>query len=230
MQDPLFARPLDLKTKKHGNVLGVWLLPIAAPLKQITLQEEKWSNELPPKRQKEYRVSRAYARLVMSNIFGVNTLEIPLFAPPGKAPQLEEGWGFISLSHCKDALLIGWSPYEIGVDIENSKRKINALTLGERILSVNEKNVIKNIDKRNFNQAILAKWVEKEAAIKWQRGNLFKDLNQWESSPHSDFYFHQSISKKVYVKLISLRIWLIAIAYDNEKHPHDPIICLDKVS
>ncbi len=161
----------------------------------------------------------------MSNIFGVNTLEIPLFAPPGKAPQLEEGWGFISLSHCKDALLIGWSPYEIGVDIENSKRKINALTLGERILSVNEKNVIKNIDKRNFNQAILAKWVEKEAAIKWQRGTLYKDIKKWESNINSGFYFHQSIGKKVYVKSIKYKSWQLAIAYNKDKHKSIPIIC-----
>tara|TARA_Y100001968_G_scaffold333945_1_gene401596 strand:+ start:7663 stop:8355 length:693 start_codon:yes stop_codon:yes gene_type:complete len=230
VQDLLFAKSLDSKFKKDEDNLRIWLFPLAAPLKQITAQEKKWANELEAKRKIEFTSSRAYARLAISNIYNVDPLDVPLFAPPGKAPKLKKGWGFISLSHCQNGVLIGWSPYPIGVDIEISKRMINGNNLKERILSVKEKENFKNIDIKKVNEHILSKWVAKEAAIKWQRGNLFKDLNQWESSPHSDFYFHQSISKKVYVKLISLRIWLIAIAYDNEKHPHDPIICLDKVS
>ena len=167
MQDPLFARPLDSKTKKNERALGVWLFPIAAPLKQITLQEEKWAQQLPPKRKEEYVLSRGYARFAISNIFKVSPLKIPLLAPPGKAPDLDDGWGYVSLSHCNNAILIGWSPYKIGVDIERADRVINANNLGEKILSFNEKEMLKNMSSNNINKEILSKWVAKESAIKW---------------------------------------------------------------
>ena len=49
---------------------------------------------------------------------GLDPLKIPLKADPGKPPLLEKGWGHISMSHCSDALLVGWSLEKIGVDLE----------------------------------------------------------------------------------------------------------------
>ena len=48
---------------------------------------------------------------------GLEPLEIPLKADPGKPPLLTEELGHISMSHCSDALLIGWSSTKIGVAV-----------------------------------------------------------------------------------------------------------------
>ena len=225
MQDPLFARPLDSKRKNHEKVLGVWLFPASAPLKQITQQEEKWSNELSPKRKAEYKLSRGYARFAISNIFKVNPLSIPLFSPPGKAPKLAEGWGHMSLSHCNNAILIGWSPYPIGVDIERSKRVINSTSLGKRIFGINEEKILAEAKGKKLNNIILSKWVEKEAAIKWQKGNIFKDIKKWENLFNSNQYTHQITRQIVCVESIDYKDWKIAIAYNKKGHKSIPIIC-----
>ena len=57
---------------------------------------------------------------------GLEPLEIPLKADPGKPPLLADGLGYISMSHCSDALLIGWSSTKIGVDIERKDRQFQA--------------------------------------------------------------------------------------------------------
>ena len=68
----------------------------------------------------------------MANMTGLNPLDIPLKADPGEPPFLAEGWGHISMSHCSDALLIGWSSGKIGVDIERKDRKFQAYKLSKR--------------------------------------------------------------------------------------------------
>ena len=94
-----------------------------APLKTISSTEQIWALELSGKRSREYQHSRGYIRQALSELWQIPALNIPLYAPPGKSPQLSEGWGHISMSHCCDALFIGWSPKRIGVDIERIDRR-----------------------------------------------------------------------------------------------------------
>ena len=164
---------------------------------------------------------------MLSTLFGINALKIPLFAPPGKAPELKKGWGYVNLSHCSDALLIGWSPHKIGVDIERSDRAFNSSALAKKMFTDKEKIILKKKNNEKSHKTILTKWVAKEAATKWQRGSLFQDLNQWESCDDSTFYFHRSNGYKVFIDLLDLKSWTIAIAYNKEKHMRLPIICLE---
>ena len=87
-----------------------------------------------------------YARYLLSLIHNISPLEIPFYSPPGSPPELKNNLGFISISHCKDACLIGWSRYPIGVDIED---KIENLELTK---SLNIIQKTKNYFYLNINQ------------------------------------------------------------------------------
>ena len=55
-----------------------------------------------------YLESRAYIRQSLGNLFNLDPLEIPLTANPGEPPKLPNGMGYLSLSHCNDAIVIAW--------------------------------------------------------------------------------------------------------------------------
>ena len=81
----------------------------------------------------------------MYNMTGIDPLDIPLKADPGKPPFLAAGWGHISMSHCSDALLIGWSSAKIGVDIERKDRQLQAHKLSKRFFTQSENCEIENL-------------------------------------------------------------------------------------
>ena len=72
-------------------------------------------------------------RHLIAELLQISAAELPLQAPPGQAPELTDGWGFVSLSHCPDALLVAWSPWRIGVDFERADRRFRR-TLVRRFL------------------------------------------------------------------------------------------------
>ena len=228
MQDLQFARTLTSKPNTNSSVLGIWLFPITKPLKKITPIEEKWANILPARKQREYKYSRSYVRFALSTLFGIEPLKIPLFAPPGKPPKLAKGWGYMNLSHCNNALLIGWSSKKIGVDIENANRSFNAIKLAERICSTKENKLIKDLEIEEIRKIVLSRWIAKEAAFKWQQGVLYKDLNQWQNNENTKIYTNKKEGKQVFIDLIDIDSWKIGIAYDKNIHPSSPIICFDK--
>ena len=45
----------------------------------------------------------------MAKLFEMDPLSIPLISEPGKPPSLYKGFGYASITYCRDALLIGWS-------------------------------------------------------------------------------------------------------------------------
>ena len=67
----------------------------------------------------------------------------------------------------------------------------------------------------------------KEAAIKWQRGNLFKDLSEWETDEYGQNAFHRSLNSKVNLHLIDYNSWLIAIAYNQNIDLNQAILCIN---
>ncbi len=123
-----------------SRLLPLWLFPLDSPLKEISSKEEKVANLLSYNRAKEYKYARGYTRFALSELFKIKPLDIPLFSSPGKAPLLENGLGHLSFSHCSDALLIGWSPSPLGIDIERSDRTISAERIVKRFFNKEEKN------------------------------------------------------------------------------------------
>tara|TARA_Y100001968_G_scaffold45599_1_gene35663 strand:+ start:38266 stop:38928 length:663 start_codon:yes stop_codon:yes gene_type:complete len=220
---------LPSQINQNASVLGLWLFPVAAPLKQITLEEKKWASQLSPKRKKEFIHSRGYARLALSTRFQVNPLEIPLHSLPGQAPELARGWGYISISHCKDALLIGWSEDKIGVDIERSDRLFNPEKLINLFLSDSEKETLNNKNLTSKRKLLLSNWVIKEAAIKWQRGTLYKDIKQWVLNENQSEVLHQSLKLIIKTEFITFRSWYIGIACNKKSNLSPPILCFNKL-
>ncbi|QNG27387.1 4'-phosphopantetheinyl transferase superfamily protein [Synechococcus sp. HK01-R] len=118
-------------------------------------------------------------RQLLGELMDVEPLAIPLDAPPAAPPTLAPGWGCVSLSHCPDALLVGWGPRKLGVDLERRDRMLPAEALARRFFPPEERVQLRGLEPLALRQAVLDRWVIKEAAIKWQRGALAKDLPQW---------------------------------------------------
>ena len=104
---------------------AIWFYEKNISLIEVTNEEKKWARDLSPIRAREYLLARGYLRKSLSNLLDIDPLSIPLKAPPSKPPLLEDGLGFVSISHCKDALVLGWSEEKIGLDIEISNRICN---------------------------------------------------------------------------------------------------------
>jgi len=158
---------------------------------------------------------------------GLDPLQIPLKADPGQPPLLEEGWGHVSISHCCDALLIGWSTGKIGVDIERKDRKLHAHKLSRRFFSQYENSKIENLTSSQATEEVLRRWVVKEAAIKWQNGKISNNLSQWVSEHNSSFAYHKKLGYKVKVYKKNYEKWTYAIALNENFITNEPIICIN---
>ncbi len=198
--------------------------------KPITAREEAYARALPSTRAMQFQHSRGCVRKALAELLKVPALTIPLNAPPGKPPKLAKGWGYISFSHCCDALFIGWSKKKIGVDIERTDRSFNANELAKRYYSNKEIDSLKDLkdDELRFN--VLKKWVIKEAAIKWQRGRLLENISHWNYCDKSRLATHNQHGFQVKVHQIINNIWCLGIAYDRNVHPETLIICQDGIN
>ncbi len=209
---------------KNPRLLPLWLYPIDSPLKRISPAEEKIARLLPPIRAYQYRLVRGYARFALSKFLKINALDIPLDALPGKAPKLGNNLGYISFSHCKDAVLIGWSAAKIGVDLERSDRKLAASQLANRCFTKEELKHLQQFTASSLNSKVLENWVLKEAVIKWQRGQIAKDCIHWNINQESSIAAHKKLNYKVNVFIKHFQNWLIGIAYSDLIHKDEIII------
>ena len=200
---------------------------MSSKLLPISSEEKKWVQKLKPKRGMIYHFSRGCIRNVMSNMTGLDPLDIPLKADPGKPPLLAEGWGHISISHCYDALLIGWSSKKIGVDIERKDRQFQAQKLSKRFFTKHENCELEHLNHIQAKELVLKRWVVKEAAIKWQNGKIATNLNQWIWKNKSQFAYNKKFGHKVKVYGQSHDQWTFAIALDGDLITNKPILCLN---
>ncbi len=216
-----------LKEFCSPRVLPIWLFPLNLPIKSLSIEEKLCANKLPAKRAKEFAHSRSYAREALSELWGLPPLSIPLKAPPGKAPELKPGWGHISISHCCDALLVGWSDKKIGIDIERADRRFSAQKIASRYYSKEEQQSLNNVKGQELHYAILKQWVGKESCIKWQKGSIKSDLREWVFPDYMKYAIHNSHQYKVQIYHINLGPWIIAVASDKVLAKTFPTICLD---
>ncbi len=186
-----------------------------------TSSELQIASKLSQPRAKIFLETRYYMRDALSALFNINPLKIPIKANPGKPPKLPNGMGYISISHCKDAFIIGWYRENIGVDIERSDRDFNYQKLARKYFQE------ENIKNYNLNKyLILKEWSAIEAAIKCDRGKLSKDIKEWKYKINTENLYHTS--KKIKLNLIQIPFldWTISIAYKNNSLYELPkIIC-----
>ncbi len=193
----------------------------------ISDEEKEWVQKLTPRKGWIYHFSRGCLRQVVSNITGLDPLEIPLKADPGKPPLLADGFGHISMSHCSDALLIGWSQSKIGVDIERRDRQFQAYKLSKRFFTEVENYEIESLNPSQAKALVLKRWVIKEAAVKWQRAKIANNINQWIWKNKSSFAHHKKLGHKVKVYEQIHDQWTYAIAIDEDSITGKPIICIN---
>ncbi len=209
------------------NNIWLWLFSKKGRLEQITSDEIEMSKKMSPIRADEYKKARGYTRKVLSKIFKINPLEIPLNAMPGKPPELLGNKGFISLSHCEDAILIGWSPRKLGIDIERKDRNINFYNLMKKYYFPREIKKINNFNYENQKLEFIKYWVLKEAAIKWQRGNINKDIKNWEIKNNNKKALNLSLKLSLKTQVIDYKFWYLGITYENVLNVKDPILFKD---
>ena len=214
-----------MKKNKFNNKIALCFIPFNYLLKPISLEETNWKKKLSLNRSLQYEYSRGYVREVLSYILGIPALEIPLKSPPGLPPELPSEMGYVSFSHCRDVLLIGWSFKNIGVDIERSDRFFEAKKILNGFYSNYEKKSLKNFNDKELNSEVLKLWVRKEAAIKWQKGNIFQDLSKWNLKLGSDKLENKDEGYTLKSFFINYEDWYISVACDNCLETENLIIC-----
>ena len=132
MNNPLKKKQFGICLLNQKNI-KIYFFSNTLNKKFISKLEEGYSNNLSEKRRQEYTLSRSCMRIALSQIFKMHPLKIPIDAPPSRPPILKKGYGFVSLSHCIDAVVVGWSNSEIGIDIERRDRKINFNVISNKI-------------------------------------------------------------------------------------------------
>ena len=184
-----------------------------------TSSELRIASNLSQARAKIFLETRYYMRDALSALFNINPMKVPIKAHPGKPPELPNGMGYISISHCKDAFIIGWHRENIGIDIERSDRDFNYQKLAKKYF---QKENIKNMNK----YLILKEWSAIEAAIKYDKGKLSRDLKEWKHEINKKNLYHKS--KRIKLNLIQIPFldWTISIAFKNNALYELPkIIC-----
>ena len=152
-------------------------------------------------------------------------LEIPIYAPPGERPFLKNNLGYLSISHCKDALLIGWSKQNLGIDIERIDREFPAKILLEKFFTEKEKLILKKIKNDQLRLKVLELWTIKEAALKVNFQNIHSGMKSWEYSFEQKEVIHIIKGDKLKVINFELSEWKIAIATENQINKKDSFIC-----
>ena len=218
MNNPLKKKQFGICLLNQKNI-KLYFFSNTLNKKFISKLEEGYSNNLSEKRRQEYTLSRSCMRIALSQIFKMHPLKIPIDAPPSRPPILKKGYGFVSLSHCIDAVVVGWSNSEIGIDIERRDRKINFNVISNKIFTPKEiqffSDILNNNDK---NLRFLEYWVIKESLLKREKDSLFRSINKWSWDYDSKKAFNISRKKQVEVKKINYQEWIIGLANSSKKN------------
>ena len=201
----------------NNKKLILWIVPFYREIKPITDLEKEYATNLGKKKAEEYVFSRGHMRNILSKFLGIKPLDLPLESLPGKPPLLKGTLGNISLSHCKDALLIGWSTKKIGVDIERSDRKFKFRNVSDRFFLDEEKKGLEKLSDEKLRLSVLNLWVLKEAAIKWQKGSIVNDLSSWKIDKFYRSAYHKSLNISLNTFHIFKESWIVGVAHDSGK-------------
>lgn len=205
--------------------MALWFVPFNVSLKPISKKEIKWKETLNSSKSIEYEHSRGYVREALSQILGVPPLDVPIISPPGLAPKLPIELGYVSFSHCKGGLVIGWSIEKIGVDVERIDRFFEAKKILNKFFSNCERKLLQHLNDKDLNSEVLKLWVRKEAAIKWQKGSIFSDLSKWVFKCSTNTMENKVDGYKLRSLFYNHENWYISVASGINLGEENPIIC-----
>ncbi|MBO8229247.1 4-phosphopantetheinyl transferase [Prochlorococcus marinus str. MU1404] len=216
---------MKLLNEYKYKIPKIWFYEIKGVQDVVTEEEIKTAKKLSDLRSKVFLETRAYLRQSLSTLFDLDPIKIPLNAQPGEPPSLPPGMGNISLSHCKDAVLIVWHKEKIGIDIERTDRNFNHIKIAEKyFLYTNKSSYINKLTKT----MILNQWCAVEAAIKWDHGKISKDIKHWEYFEKSKELIHQRRNIHLNYSIINFHKWTIALAYEEKNSLSPEMICCSK--
>ena len=198
--------------KYINNKLYCWIFPVNTNFRTISPLELREASRLPRDKSIQYRLSRGNIRYALSKLFRINPLEVPLYSPPGNAPNLNKDFGYVSMSHCSDALFVGWSEDKIGVDIERIDRKLVYTEIANRFFDENDLLSLEGLSEDLLKEEILKIWVLKESLIKWQNGRLLKGLKEWKINNKAGTASHKNLKLNVNINNLRFLKWEIGIA------------------
>ena len=197
--------------------MKIWLIPFNKKLKYISSAEESIARNLSINKANSYRFSRGYLRFCLSKVLNISPKDIPLYSLPGKPPKILGNYGKISMSHCKDALLVGFSSKGIGVDIENINRIINIERfLKSKIISEKERMQIKKLNIDSQSKELMKIWVLKEAAIKFSLGSVINDFKKWDLLNDNKIAKNSFLNLQINVMNKEIKNWSIGLATEEE--------------
>lgn len=203
------------------NLIYLWIYPKTGEIEFNTKNELSYSKDLSYLRSYEFRLSRSLLRKSLGHLFNKDCLGFSINAKPGTRPYLENERGFISISHTKTLIVIGYSLKNIGIDIEEKDRKIKKDTLVNKIFTEDEL----LINKINNPNEILKYWTIKEAAIKWSNGSIFKNMKDWYLIKNQNLIVNKKLNKELYLKTLDLYNSYISICYQKENFKMHLMVC-----
>ena len=205
----------------------LWIIPKKNSPKYLTKEELVSAKELLNPKKNKFFHSRSFIREVLSELLDINPLNVPLDGAFGKIPFIPPEFGYLSISHCENALLIGWSTEKIGVDIERKNRNFDANKIMKRFYcsdEINELKMIKNKDE--LHMAVMKLWVLKESSIKLQQGTIAKDLLNWQINLTEKIAINKIAKLKLNSYCFDYKEWYLGTASQNIKiNELDTVIC-----
>ena len=213
---------MKLLNEYEYKIPKIWFYEIKGVQDVVTVEEIKTAEKLSDLRSKVFLETRGYLRQSLSTLFDLDPLEIPISANPGEPPTLKPKMGNISLSHCKDALIIVWHESKIGIDIERTDRDFNYIKFAKKYFFRTNKSTHNN---KLTKKKILNQWCAVEAAIKWDHGKLSKDINHWQYFEKPKELIHKKKNLHLNYSQINFHDWTIALAYEEKTSINPEIIC-----
>lgn len=178
-------------------------------------QEQAWAAGLAAPRRQAYATSRRLLRRRLAAVLACAAEAVPLHSPPGARPLLPEGAGWVSLSHSGGALLVGWSPRPIGVDLEWAARPLAAAALIARYFPSEERQRLQLLPAARQREVALRSWTVKEAAIKWRGRTLAAELRHWGWDERCGRLRHAETALEPPVAIRNQGGWLCAAVGDG---------------
>ena len=213
---------MKLLNEYEYKIPKIWFYEIKGVQDVATESEIETAKKLSGLRSKIFLETRAYLRQSLAILFDLDPLNIPLKANPGEPPELPIGMGNISLSHCKDAIVIVWYKDKIGIDIERKDRNFNYMQFAKKYFF----NTNKSINTTKLSKTmILNQWCAVEAAIKWNHGKLAKDIKHWQYFENKKTLIHKKNNLHLNFSQINFYEWTIALAYREKTFSQPEIIC-----
>ena len=217
-------KPLKLLNEYKYKIPKIWFYEIKGIQAVATAKEIQNAKKLSDVRAKIFLETRSYLRQSLATIFKLDPLEIPIEANPGEPPKLPFGMGYVSLSHCRDAIVIVWHKEKIGIDIERIDRNFNYIRFAEKYFF----NTYKSTKSKLTKNMILKQWCAIEAAIKWDHGKLAKDIKSWQYFKNKNKLVNYNKNLHLNCSQIDFYQWTIALTYQESKYLNHEIICSSK--